>query len=247
MAGTVSHISKWVERSEADYYTMFIKTWIPFNAWYMTNYYDEDNGITSDRSIIELVMSGSNPYRDRIVALLRGSNDDADKFRQRLSMLHRALENNPIPNADEYISFTQVCISNNPNANMPVQEIIGRYTCKVKHDITLPRTSNRWMLEVMKTRTSETVYLIQLKRCSQHELSHNVDFSNITDGKIKGALQKCLNRISPTKTTDVTIMPKEKGGVLVKPRNCIVIDAAHSIYFCNNIDNVARAIISVTD
>ena len=245
MPGSISHIKTWIDHSEADYYTMFIKTWIPFNAWYMTNYYDEDAHITSDKDIIGKVMSESNPYRDRIISLIKGTNDEAVQFRRRLAQLHLSLENHLIPNAEEYISFTQVCISDNPDAKKTIQEKVGRVTCKVRFDETLPRTSNRWILEVVTNKSGITQHMIQLKRCSQHELSCNPDFKSIEDGAIKGKLQKCLNMISPSMTTDVTIPALERDGIKKQPRNCIVIDSACHVYFCNNMEWVASAIVKV--
>ena len=35
MSGTMSNIKDWIGRSEPDYYMMFVKAWIPFNAWYI--------------------------------------------------------------------------------------------------------------------------------------------------------------------------------------------------------------------
>ena len=47
-------IAKWLEKAEPDYYTLFIKVWIPYNAWYMHNFYDEDANPPriNDRDII---------------------------------------------------------------------------------------------------------------------------------------------------------------------------------------------------
>ena len=28
------HIDEWLKRSDEDFYTLFVKAWIPFNAWY---------------------------------------------------------------------------------------------------------------------------------------------------------------------------------------------------------------------
>lgn len=34
------HLRNWVDWSNPDYYTMFVKAWIPFNAWFMDSFYD---------------------------------------------------------------------------------------------------------------------------------------------------------------------------------------------------------------
>ena len=37
---TMTAIEKWVNKSENDCMTYFIKTWIPYNVWYNRNYPD---------------------------------------------------------------------------------------------------------------------------------------------------------------------------------------------------------------
>ena len=51
-------ISKWIDKSEPDFYTLFIKAWIPYNSWYMCNFYDEDATPkrTSDIDIINYMI-----------------------------------------------------------------------------------------------------------------------------------------------------------------------------------------------
>ncbi len=69
-----THITNWIDRAELimDYYTLFIKSWIPYNAWYMHNFYDEDSNPKRDRgaAIISHINSSSNRYRDKIKYLL---------------------------------------------------------------------------------------------------------------------------------------------------------------------------------
>ena len=33
-----ANIKQWLEKSEVDYFTQFVKAWIPFNAWYRNTY-----------------------------------------------------------------------------------------------------------------------------------------------------------------------------------------------------------------
>jgi hypothetical protein len=33
-----ANIKQWLEKSEVDYFTQFVKAWIPFNAWYRREY-----------------------------------------------------------------------------------------------------------------------------------------------------------------------------------------------------------------
>lgn len=59
------HAEKWKALADIDYFTQFIKAWIPFNAWYMTYY----PNLTTDRQAINEIKSTSNKFRDRLIAL----------------------------------------------------------------------------------------------------------------------------------------------------------------------------------
>ena len=105
-------ISKWIDKSEPDFYTLFIKAWIPYNSWYMCNFYDEDATPkrTSDKDIINYIKSNSNAYKDKIITLLRNSDEESELFRLLISKLHYQLESTPIPNTNERIAFSSICI-----------------------------------------------------------------------------------------------------------------------------------------
>lgn len=40
MPSYIAHITKWKERARIDFFTEFVKVWIPFNAWYNQYYRD---------------------------------------------------------------------------------------------------------------------------------------------------------------------------------------------------------------
>lgn len=242
MPGTISNIAKWVEMSSADYYTMFIKAWIPYNAWYMTNYYDEDENRTSDRDIIYHIMTTGNPYRDRVLTLLNGSGDKSAEFKLRLANLYQNLENHPLPNVVEKMSFSRINILNNPDVKSTYQETVGKFTCRARYDNTLPKKSPRWILEVIKNSDGQTTNIIALHKCSDLELSNAPQFQEIPRDDIKDTLRRCLNRISPNMTSSVL---HPKNGNTRVPSDCYVVDPLRHIFFIDNKDYIARAVIKV--
>lgn len=242
MPGTISHITKWVEMAAADYYTMFIKAWIPYNAWYMTNYYDEDENRTSDRDIIFHIMTTGNPYKDRVLTLLNGTGGKAPEFKLRLANLCQSLEDHPLPSVVEKLSFSRISILNNPDVKSTYQETIGKLTCRARYDNTLPKKSARWILEVIKNSDSSTTNIIALHKCSDLELSNAPQFQEISRDDVKDALRRCLNHISPNMTSSVY---HSKNGISRTPVDCYVVDKVRHIYFINNKDYIARAIIKV--
>src|ERR1043166_4921425 len=104
---TNTHIERWISRAEMDYYTMFIKTWIPFNSWYMRDFYDENSSPKrlSDRNIIDYLISNDNKYKSKIQNLLRGGDEQSNDFKKLISKLHFELVDHTIPNEEERVSF----------------------------------------------------------------------------------------------------------------------------------------------
>ena len=86
-----THIKNWIDKSDPDYYIMFIKAWIPYNAWYMHNFYNEDERRINDKSIIRYIQNNPNKYKDKIISLINGNDDDSKQFKQRITLLHYQL------------------------------------------------------------------------------------------------------------------------------------------------------------
>ena len=239
-------ISKWIEKSEPDFYTLFIKAWIPYNSWYMHNFYDEDASPkrTTDKDIIGYIKNNSNVYKDKIITLLRNNNDESNNFRLLLSSLYYQLENTPIPNVNERISFNSICISDNSNSNGPLTISESDFSVTGKKDISLPRTSARWIFEVIDNRTTKTISRISLIKCSLTELRSNSDFNSLAN-KYKTSVEKCLNEIDPNKKISVMIPPDRRRGRFVEPQHSICIDSNKNLYFTDNLEDVSKSVIQI--
>jgi hypothetical protein len=100
---------RWAEKVEIDYFTQFIKAWIPFNAWFQ-NAFEEDR----ERQIINALKSGANnPLRGRIVRLLQQEDEEANEFKGHLSRLHYHLERHELCNRGERLTFTRCFVGDN--------------------------------------------------------------------------------------------------------------------------------------
>lgn len=240
-------ISKWIEKSEPDFYTLFIKSWIPYNSWYMHNFYDEDANPkrTADKDIIDYIKNNSNAYKDKIITLLRNSGDESNNFKLLISNFYYQLENTPIPNANERIAFSSICINNNANSNGP-QTINGSdFSITGKKDPNLPKGSPKWIFEVIDNKTTKTISRIALMKCSLSELHSNNDFNSLHN-KYKTSIEKCLNEIDPKKKVSVVLSPeRKKGGKYVAPPDSITIDANKHLYFTNNLEDVSKSVIQI--
>ena len=241
-------ISKWIDKSEPDFYTLFIKAWIPYNSWYMHNFYDEDATPkrTTDKDIIGYIKNNSNVYKDKIITLLRNSDDESNNFKLLISNLYYQLENTPIPNVNERISFNSICISDNTNSNGPLTISESDFAVTGKKDTLLPRTSARWVFEVndTRTRTTRTISRISLMKCSLTELHTNNDFNSLAN-KYKSSVEKCLNEIDPNKKISVMIPPERRRGKYIEPQHSICIDNNKNLYFTDNLEDVSKSVIQI--
>lgn len=241
MPGTASKIDKWIDRSEPDYYISFVQAWIPFNAWFMTNFYSEEDKRIHDRDIIYYIMTQGNQFRDRIHALLRNNDEESVIFRELVAEMSELLDSYPLPTIDNKLSFSRVCIENNPNAKQTGNVRVGKYTCTSRFDATRPRTAARWILEVVKNSGTQTQGIIELHKCLDTELANN-HFYQSCDELTKRGLRECLNAINPDMVSSVH---HEKNHAAKPPKDCIVMSQKHHVYFVNNVDYVARAIIRI--
>ncbi len=243
MYGTISHIGNWIDRAEPDFYMMFIKAWIPFNAWYMTNYYDETANRTSDRSIINHIKSNDNPFVRRIKSLLRGSDTVSMEFKHALGKMEMELREHAVTNEHDRLSFSNVCITNNNSHTYQVTK--GHYQFKGQYNPTQPRTALRCRLEILKSSNGNNVALVELNNCLLSELESNADFVNVERDEWKEILRHCLNEISPNKKENLLAQVKMKNGVSSIPAGAIEIDKENNLYLRGNVEDLAKAILEI--
>lgn len=230
-----THIQNWIDRSELviDYYTLFIKAWIPFNAWYMHNFYDE-NSRSSDSSIINHLKNSDNTYRDKIKSLLRSTSEEGEIFKSYLYKLHSELIDHPIPNYDNRITFDNIVISKNSKKIESFDK--GHYSYKCEFKSNLPKTDKRFICEVLKKNDKTTIHRIELQKWCVNDLENNSNFTGIPKEEMKNNLKNCFREINPNKPTNITLDIRN-----LKRNNHIKIN--DNLYFQNDENLVSSAII----
>lgn len=104
------YVREWYEKSEIDYFSAFVKAYIPFNAWMNDHFKDEK----TDRDMLERVKSDANTFRQKILTLLELEDTAGYAFRGAIGSLHSALEESTVANNGERISFQNVVTGKNP-------------------------------------------------------------------------------------------------------------------------------------
>jgi hypothetical protein len=119
------NLRRWQELAHIDWFSHFIKAWIPFNAW-MTNAFGE----LRDRELLDSVKGGSNAVANRIIPMLtwresqvRGgaggwqdSTPQADEFRLHIDSLTRVLQVCVVEGKHGRVSFETVDVG--PNSTL---------------------------------------------------------------------------------------------------------------------------------
>lgn len=250
MAGKVNNFSdnvpRWLSIAELkiDYYTQFIKSWIPFNAWYMVSFYDESMNRKSDRNIIDHIKNNSNPFRDRIINLLSGDDNLANQFKFYLGQLHLQLEGHTIPDNDNKLSFSSLNISRNitPSHSIPFRNLVYKTT----YNITAPRGTNRVKCEIFDSkRGNSSIYFEEFLDWSINDFLNSPNYIALVPER-KEKLRLCFEEINPKKPENIVVKPtRDRINNFQTPNRCIVIDNDTNVYFNEDVQLVSKVIIEM--
>lgn len=165
MPNLKDNLKQWRDSARIDWFSQFIKAWIPFNAW-MTDTF----GDLSDRELLDCVKGGSNVVYNRVVPILtwrqaqardtqgnwEDSTQEAEDFRLAVEQLHRLLQSCVVEGRKGRISFETVDIGHNGNRDEQLTK--WRRTLRVRRDH--PSRGNV-TLEMSATKTSGVFVLTQ--------------------------------------------------------------------------------------
>lgn len=104
------NVRAWLEKTEIDFFTHFVKAWIPFNAWYRLNY----DTLRTEREILDQVKRDGNRIRSRIMAKLGGTDPDSEEIGNHIATLHRRLAGDPLEGQNGELTFERVLVGPNP-------------------------------------------------------------------------------------------------------------------------------------
>lgn len=184
MPGLQDNLRRWRDAAEIDWFSQFIKAWIPFNAW-MTNTY----GDLTDRELLDNVKDGHNVVYNRVVPILSrrlpqardaaaGWRDDgleAQDFRLQIAELHRLLQICEVEGRRGRVSFETVDIG--ANSYKDEQRNKWRRDFRVRRDHP---TKGEITLEITATRTS-AAFALTLAQHDRRQLEDAPSFQALRD------------------------------------------------------------------
>lgn len=160
------NLRQWRDSARIDWFSQFIKAWIPFNAW-MTDAF----GDLRDTELLDRVKGGSNVVYNRVLPIItwrqsqakgmhgvwQDSSAEADDFRLRVDQLHRLLQSCVVESRRGRISFETVDVGYNSHDDEQVTKWARMF--RVRRDF--PAKSNV-TLEISGTKTCPAFYLTQM-------------------------------------------------------------------------------------
>ena len=216
---------KWKSLASIDYFTQFVKAWIPLNAWYK-NYYPD---LRTDRAAINEIKFHPNKIRNRLISLLNDSSNDGSAFRSRIAELHFELERKYVFNKGERISFEKVVIEDNPNKqnNFSYKAL----TYKVERDIA-GRPQKEIQINIIKNDGSAKFTYTQTNGFNVAELMDRQEFLRLTQTQ-QNSLKVCYEAINPRKPINL---------LSHNPSDCITMG---SFSFISDSDALCKGVIEI--
>lgn len=221
----VENAEKWKALANIDYFTHFVKAWIPFNAWYRNCY----PALRTDAEIMQEIKTSNNRFKNRLVSLIEGSpgENESQKFKAYLSDLHHQLEQLPIHNGDESISFLNIVVERNIKKSETI--VYRGFTYKVEMDAS---NSNKITSIVLDKDSVTRLSITQDSGYNLSEIENHSDYQRLTI-EPKTKLKACYQEINPRKPENL---------LTSDTNNCIDIGSYH---FVNDAELIAKGVITV--
>ena len=223
-----AHKDEWKALADIDYFGMFVKAYIPFNAWMNVSYHT----LETDRAKINAIKKDPNPFRNKICALLNANTQEGSNFRGLLGELHDLLENHYIHNQGKRVSFTNVTLGKN-QINIATDNVRG-----LEYRVQYGNGGNNTnMIALIKNRAGSAIVNISQPDYNIEEFRNHPDFISITQQERRDRLINCYKQVEPYLTKDFTIG--------------FNISDEHSFYQCGNFkfareeENLAKGLIEI--
>jgi hypothetical protein len=212
VAGLSDNLRRWRDVAEIDWFSHFIKAWIPFNAW-MTDTY----GDASDRDMLDKVKGTANVVKNRTLPMLsknlkvardteggwQDDSADAQDFRLQVGQLHRCLQECVVEGRRGRVSFETVDVGSNPKKD--------EYQNKWRRDFRVRRdhpTKGQVHLEISASKTV-SAFALTLTSYDLRALEDDQSFKSLKLEQ-RSLLLAQFNAVSPRILTSVLVDPGDQ-------------------------------------
>ncbi len=245
------NVPAWLRLADVqiDYFSQFVKAWLPFNAWFATKYSTEN----TDRDIISRIKKETNPFRDRIITHFRLSDKESKDFINLIGKLHFELEQHNIPSTGRRITFTNIVLEKNLQFKCDATTKGKRYKIMTEYKPNAPKGTQKVNVKVILLLGYVPKMDWDQNEWDIEELKTNPNFQAIATDKdryeVQDAILNCYNAINPLKPINLilpAVRKSSKNPELAAPSNSIEIDAEKNLYFINDPTLIAKGVVEVT-
>jgi len=220
----IENSERWKVLASIDYFTQFVKAWIPFNAWYKNVFPD----IERDREIIEQIKSSSNVFKNKLLSLIDGSDNECLQMKSYIADLHYQLERKFIYFKDEArISFIEIVIESNPKCEETLVRNGITFTCKRERN-----NHKNITISVLNSNNQNVFNFVQSDGFNLQEILGNRQYQ-VLSPTMQRNLKTCYCSIDPH-----------------KPENLLAFELGNELVigqynFINDKTKIAKGIIEV--
>ena len=221
----VENAEAWKALSNIDYFTYFVKAWIPFNAWYRNSY----PALESDADIMQQIKTQHNSFRSRIISLIENPEtfNESKVFKANLAELHYQLERNHLYNKGVRISFANIVVEEN------TQTLATRLYRKFSYTVEIDAGNKKRITSgVIDGKSVARLSIVQNNGYKLAEIINDSQYKALPP-ECQGILKVCYEEVNPRKAVSL-----------------LVADATNTIKignynFVNDSELIAKAIITV--
>lgn len=228
MSKTRENISLWLDQSEPDYYLFFLKSWIPFNAWYVAEYPHLNK---KDTDLIKELQDNPDSKPKKIIKnFLKNKKDhDSLKFQSYLAELHYSLEKTPLSHNGEILSFKELPLTENP--------IKHKNDKDVKGNVYKTEKTKSFFQAYIEAKGGKVLLDFKKPLYNLEELTKDTDYIRL-DKKIQKIIYKLFDAIDPKKPISIISSSSISGEYRV-------VKSEHSCKIISDTDTVAKACIKI--
>ncbi len=219
MTSYVLHIEKWKNRARIDFFTEFVKAWIPFNAWMNKAY---ANSFNSDRAIINELKRNSD-VKTKIKRLIENTDEDGIDFKNQLAKFHKILEDLELKNGNNSVNFTSIAVERNKK---DIEEFTHN---RIEYKALYDKSQKKFFAVITTSYGKKTFELIQ-DEYNYSDFEKQLNTSNVSDTQ-KGFIKSAYKEINPYIPLNL---------ITASETNCVKIG---NYNFCEDLDLICKAII----
>jgi hypothetical protein len=216
MADFRGNIDHWIKHSEADYFLLFVKAWIPFNAWYVA---ELPSFKKNDSEIIKELQNNPNSKPRKIIEnSLKNADYDSTKFQSHLAELHFQLDRIPVHHNNLRVSFRSLALNENP---LKIDKHLD-----LKENVYKVEKTSSYFQAFIEAKNGKPLLDFKNPIYNLDLLKKDSDFIRLGDRKIQNQIVSMFEKIDPKKPISLVYKSSDKNVALtLKSLNsCKLID-----------------------